>query len=87
MPSTVIVSSLKLMAMPGLAFVIGSAVGLAPVPLTVAVLVAACPTGVNAYIIATQFKTGEALASNIVAISTSAAVITVAIWLALLQPF
>jgi len=50
----------------------------------VAVLAAALPTGVNSYIVASRFRTGEALASNAIAISTGLAVFTTAAWLQVL---
>ena len=47
----------------------------------IAVLAAACPTGVNAYLVAARFKTGEALASNAITLSTGLAVLTVSFWI------
>ena len=45
------------------------------------VLAAACPTGVNAYVVASRFRTGEALSSNAITLTTALAVLTVALWL------
>ena len=47
----------------------------------VAVLAAACPTGVNAYLVAARFKTGEALASNAITLSTALAAVTISMWI------
>ena len=46
---------------------------------------AALPSGVNSYLIATQFGTGQGLASNAMTIGTAAAVLTSAFWLAVTQ--
>lgn len=57
-----------------------------PVPeawIGVAVMFAACPSGINAYLLAQTYKSGVALASGAVALSTALAVVTIAGWLAL----
>ncbi|RUV57429.1 AEC family transporter, partial [Mesorhizobium sp. M5C.F.Ca.IN.020.14.1.1] len=55
--------------------------GLPPLSAKVAVVAAALPSGVNSYLIATQFNTGQALASNQMTIATACAVVTTAFWL------
>lgn len=50
----------------------------------VAVLFAALPSGINGYMIAVRYKTGERLASNAIAVSTALSVITVTVWLVVL---
>ena len=47
-----------------LVFLRDAAVGLPPLGVAALTLTAACPTGVNAYLIASRLGTGEALASN-----------------------
>ncbi len=76
---------LKLALLPVLVFAGAHAVGLPPIGVAALTLTAACPTGVNAYLIATRLGTGEALASNTVLISTAAGVATTTLWLAVLQ--
>lgn len=76
------VSFIKLIVMPAIVFVVVAY--LIPLPAVWAkaiVLAAACPTGVNAYLVATRFSTGQALASNSITITTGLAVATVAFWL------
>ena len=51
------------------------------------VIAAACPTGVNTYLIATRFRTGEALSSNAITLTTALAVGTVTVWLYILEDF
>ena len=46
---------------------------------------AACPTGVNAYVVAARFRTGEALASNVITISTGLAVVSMTLWLTVIE--
>jgi predicted permease len=77
-----LLSALKLMVQPSLVLLLVHTV--APMPPSwakIAVLAAACPTGVNAYLVAARFKTGEALASNAITLSTAIAVFTVSFWL------
>jgi predicted permease len=80
-----VVAALKLLVMPALVYVATRLVGLPPLGGAVVTLTAACPTGVNAFLIATRLGTGEALASNTLLISTAAGALTVTLWLALLQ--
>jgi len=76
------VGFIKLMIMPAIVFVIVAfVIPLPPVWAKAIVLAAACPTGVNAYLVATRFNTGQALASNAITLTTGFAVVTVAFWL------
>ncbi|RWB69393.1 AEC family transporter [Mesorhizobium sp.] len=68
-------SALKLFVMPALVL------GLPPLTAKVAVVAAALPSGINSYLIAVQFNTGQALASNQMTIATASAVLTTSIWL------
>ena len=73
---------LKLVAMPALVYGLASwPFALPPLWRAVATLVAAAPTGVNAYLIANRFRTGQGLASNAITLTGAAAVFTVAFWL------
>ena len=74
--------TLKLFVMPGLVLLLARyVVPMPPVWAKVAVISACCPTGVNAYLVAARFRTGEALASNAITLSTGLAVVTSAFWL------
>jgi predicted permease len=82
------ISALKLVAMPLLIFATTRWVfPLPPVWAKAMVLAAACPTGVNTYLIATRFRTGEALSSNAITLTTVLAVGTVTVWLQVLESF
>ncbi len=76
----VVLSMAKLMLMPGVVLVLAWAFGLPPLTAKVAVAAAALPSGVNSYLIATQFGTGQALATNQMTIATGIAVVTTAFW-------
>lgn len=78
-------SPLKLVLMP--AVVLGLAVlfDLPPLIAKVAVIGAAMPTGVNPYLIATRFGTGQALASNTMTLTTAAGALTAAFWLVVVE--
>lgn len=75
-------STLKLFLMPALVLIFVWLLGLPPLTAKVAVVVAALPSGINSYLIAVQFNTGQALASNQMTIATASAVVTTACWLA-----
>ncbi|ESX35302.1 MULTISPECIES: AEC family transporter [unclassified Mesorhizobium] len=74
-------STLKLFLMPALVLGLVWLLGLPPLTAKVAVVVAALPSGINSYLIAVQFNTGQALASNQMTIATASAVVTTAFWL------
>jgi predicted permease len=85
MPALVL-AFIKLVAMPALVFlVVAFLIPLSPAWAKALVIAAACPTGVNAYIVANRFQTGEALASNSITLSTALAVVTVSFWLHAVQ--
>jgi predicted permease len=75
-------SALKLIAMPAIAlFVVLYIVPLPEVWAKVAVIVAACPSGNNVFVVASRFRTGEALAANTVILTTGLAVLSMSVWL------
>jgi predicted permease len=74
-------SALKLFLMPALVLAFVWLLGLPPLTAKVAVVVAALPSGINSYLIAVQFNTGQALASNQMTLATASAVVTTSFWL------
>ncbi|RUX19728.1 AEC family transporter, partial [Mesorhizobium sp. M2A.F.Ca.ET.037.01.1.1] len=74
-------SVLKLFLMPALVLAFVWLLGLPPLTSKVAVVVAALPSGINSYLIAVQFNTGQALASNQMTLATASAVLTTSFWL------
>ena len=79
--ASLMLSTLKLLVMPALVLILARVVGLSPLAAKVAVIAAACPTGVTPFVVAGRFKTGEGLASNTITLSTVLAVATIAFWL------
>ena len=81
-PQALAVGAIKLVAMPAVVFLLVAFVIPLPVEWARAIVIAAaCPTGVNAYLVANRFGTGEALASNAITLTTGLAVVSVAVWL------
>jgi malonate transporter len=83
--AALVTAVLKLALHPLLVFVLARYVfALDPVFTGVAVLFAALPSGINGYLLAVRYKTGERLASNAIAMSTALSVAGVAVWLVVL---
>lgn len=78
-------SAVKLFLMPAAALGAVLVIGLPPIPAMVVVTAASLPVGVNPYLIATRFGTGQALASNVMTISTLVAAVSSFLWLAVAQ--
>ena len=79
-PQAATMTVLKLMLMPGIASVVSLAIGLSPLQAHVVIVAAAMPTGINPYLLATRFGTGEAVASNTLLLSTLAGPLTLLFW-------
>jgi predicted permease len=81
----ILLSALKLFLMPATALLLAWLSGLPQLPAMVVVAAASLPPGVNSYLIATQFGTGQALASNQLTIATACALASTLFWLAVAQ--
>lgn len=80
-----ILSAIKLLLHPALVYVLAFYVfPVPPVWAGVAVLFASSPSGINAYLFAERYKTGIALASGGIALSTTLSVLSTSLWLAVL---
>lgn len=71
---------LKLMVMPAAVLVFATLLGLSPEWRAALVLIAAVPTGVNAWLTAVQFNTAEALAASAITLTTGLGVLSVTFW-------
>jgi malonate transporter and related proteins len=81
-----VVGFVKLVAMPAVVLVLVAwVVPLPPVWAKAIVIAAACPTGVNAWVVAARFGTGQALSSNAIALTTALSVVTVSVWLTIVE--
>jgi malonate transporter and related proteins len=81
-PLLALMAALKLIIQPLIVYIL--AFHILPMPplwAAVAVLFAACPTGVNAYLLADRYQSGVALTSGTIAITTILAAITMTGWL------
>lgn len=77
-----IMSVLKLMVHPAIVFVLATYVfAMPPAWAGVAVLFAASPCGINAYLFAERYKEGVGLASSAISLSTGLAIFTTLFWL------
>jgi predicted permease len=78
-----LLGALKLVLHPALVFLLVTWVfAMPPVWASAAVLFAACPCGINAYLFAERYRQGVADASGAIALSTGLAVVTMSFWLA-----
>ena len=75
-------TTLSLAVMPAAALALATVLGLDDLSRRVAVLGAAMPTGVNAYLFASYFNVAEGMATNTIVLATAGALVTVPIWLA-----
>jgi predicted permease len=81
-----LISALKLLVHPLIVLVLATQVFEMPRAWAgVAVLFAACPSGINAYLFAQRYGEGVAIASSAVALSTVLALGTLLFWLQVLQ--
>ena len=80
-----VLAMVKLMLMPALVLATVLIAGLPPFMAKVMVVAASMPTGVNPYLIASRFGTGQVLASNTMTVSTILAAMTTGLWLAIAQ--
>lgn len=77
-----LLSALKLLVMPAIIYVLAVHVfQLSPLATAGAIVFAACPTGVNAYLIAGRFQTGLALSANTITLTTVLSAATFTFWL------
>jgi predicted permease len=79
------VCALKLLAQPLLVYLLARALELSPLQTQVVVLLAACPTGANVYLMARQFKSMEAAIASSMVLSTLLASVSIPLTLALLR--
>ncbi len=79
--ASLVMSAIKLVLMPAVVLIAAWFIGLPPFTAKIAVASAALPAGVNSYLIATRFGTGQALASNSMVMATALSVLTLAFWL------
>lgn len=77
--------AIKLFLMPAAALAMAKLLGLSPLTGQVTVMAAALPSGVNPFLIASQFGVGQALASNVTTVATAGSALSIAFWLIVVQ--
>ncbi|MFD0914938.1 AEC family transporter [Pseudahrensia aquimaris] len=81
-------SLLSVVVMPASVLFVGTqVVELSPLALKVAVVAAACPTGVNGYLFAVYFKVAEGLASSAIVIATLMSLVALPFWLSVASAY
>jgi hypothetical protein len=77
-----VIAALKLLVHPFIVWLlVAFVVPMPPVFAAVAVLFAAMPCGINAYLLAERFRVGVAAAAGAVTLSTSLSILTISFWL------
>ncbi|PRD45068.1 transporter [Phyllobacterium phragmitis] len=76
-------ATIKLMLMPAIVLAVAWGLQLPPLTAKVVVTAAALPSGINSYLIATRFGTGQALASTSMVIATGMSVLTLGLWISI----
>lgn len=79
------ITAVKLVAMPAVAWLVGVRLGLAALPLQMAMLFAAMPTASSAYILANRMGGDGALVAWMISISTLGSIVTLPLWLSLVR--
>ncbi|MCB1475216.1 MAG: AEC family transporter [Rhodobiaceae bacterium] len=78
----VILSVLKLFAVPGLFYLLATRVFMLPPDwVIVGTMGAACPAGVNAWLIANHFGTGQSISASTITMTAAASIFTISGWL------
>ncbi|TCT05076.1 AEC family transporter [Aquabacter spiritensis] len=79
------ITAMKLLVHPALVFALVQVLPMPPVWAGVAVLFAAMPCGINAYLLAQRYGAGVKVASSAVSLSTAIGMLTIAFWLYVLD--
>ena len=79
-PLTATATVLKLFLLPACVLVFASLLGLSREWQAALVLTSSVPTGINAWLIAAQFRTAENLAASAISVTTACGVLTVMFW-------
>ena len=80
-----VMAVLKLILFPAAVYAVALLVDLPKTWTAAMVLTASVPTGINAWIIATRFRSGSGLAASVISITTLFGVLSVSFWAWLLS--
>lgn len=74
------IAALKLILLPAAVYVIGKALGLSPAWAAALVLTSSVPTGINAWLIAHRFRSGQNIAASTISLTTAFGIVSVSFW-------
>lgn len=80
-----VMALLKLLLLPASVYGFSQLLGLSHAWVSAMVLTSSVPTGINAWIIATRFRSGQSLAASVISITTIFGVVSVSFWAWLLS--
>ena len=80
---SLVLTAMKLLLMPLLVLALASLLQPPALATRVAIVAAACPTGVTPFIVANRFRMGQALAASATSLSTALSPVSFVLWLAL----
>ncbi|MBP2548471.1 putative permease [Neorhizobium galegae] len=80
-----VMAVLKLLLLPAVVYGLAHLLGLSKPWTAAIVLTSSVPTGINAWIIATRFRSGQSLAASVISITTITGIVTVSFWAWLLS--
>ncbi|MGE0231983.1 MAG: AEC family transporter [Flavobacteriaceae bacterium] len=78
----IVLSVLKLFAVPGIFYLLATRVFMLPPDwVLIGTMGAACPSGVNAWLLASHFGTGQSISASTITITAAASIFTISGWL------
>ena len=80
----VVLTVVKLLALPFVVFAIARAIGMDPFFVVAATVCASVPTAKNVYFLASEYKVGEKSAAAMISATTVAAIATITLWIMIL---
>jgi malonate transporter len=85
LPSALVLTALKNLVHPLIVVLLAMVLDLSPITAKVAITVAACPSGVNAYLFAARYNAATAESTSTILVSTAVSVLTLSLLLNWLQ--
>jgi predicted permease len=74
------IAALKLLLLPAAVFLMSRLLGLSPAWTSAMVLTSSVPTGINAWLIAHRFRSGQNIAASTISVTTAVGIISVSFW-------
>ena len=74
------IAGLKLLLLPAAVFIMSRLLGLSPQWTSALVLTSSVPTGINAWLIAHRFRSGQNIAASTISVTTAVGIVSVSFW-------